>query len=181
MVISITIVIGGAAIPLAYGNAERSRTAGAASYVAGRFAAARLQAVRRSAHVAIRFVQAGDSYVLRTYVDGNRNGVLARDITSGIDTPISSEERLEERFAGVTFGILPEVTSVDPGEPFNPADPIQIGSSTFVSFSPIGSCTSGTVFIRALQRQQFAVRILGATGRTRILRFDFGSRTWQTP
>ena len=36
----------------------------------------------------------------------------------------------------------------------------------------------GTLFIRGLRGNQFAVRVLGATGRTRILEFNFGLRTW---
>ena len=60
-------------------------------------------------------------------------------------------------------------------------DPIQIGSSTLLSFNPNGSCTSGTVFIRGSGAHQFAVRVLGTTARTRILRFDFQGGTWRTP
>ena len=109
----------------------------------------------------------------RTYVDGNRNGVLARDIARGIDLPITANERLDYHFSGIEFGIQPNVTGIDPG-PFNTSDPIQIGSSTLLSFSPTGSSTSGTLFIRGLRGNQFAVRVLGATGRTRILEFNFG-------
>ena len=71
----------------------------------------------------------------RTYVDGNRNGVLTRDIARGIDLPITAVERLDYHLAGVEFGIHPNVTGIDPG-PFNTSDPIQIGSSTLLSFSP---------------------------------------------
>ena len=180
MVIAIIVIVSGAAIPLAYGNVDRTRAAGAARYVAGRMAMARFEAVRRSAHVAIRFVELGGEYSLRTYVDGNGNGVLSRDIGRGVDVPITLEERLNHHFPGVTFGILPNVTSIDAGQPFNPGDPVQIGSSTLLSFSPTGACTSGTIFIRGLRHTQFAVRVLGATGRTRVFEFNFGDGKWQT-
>ena len=177
MVMTLLVIVGGAAIPLAYGSVDRSRAAGAASYVAGRMATARFEAVKRSAHVAIRFVAQPDGYWLQTYVDGNRNGVLTRDIASGIDLPITANERLDYHFSGVEFGIQPFVTGIDPG-PFNTNDPVQIGSSTLLSFNPTGSSTSGTLFIRGLRGTQFAVRVLGATGRTRIFEFNFGARTW---
>ena len=177
MAMTIMVIVGGAAIPLAHASVDRTRAAAAAHYLAGRLALARFEAVRRSACVAIQFVQQADGYWLRTYVDGNRNGVLTRDITSGIDLPISAAERLDNHFTGIAFGIQPTVTGIDPG-PFNNTDPIQIGSSTLLSFSPTGSSTSGTLFIHGLRGNQFAVRVLGATGRTRILEFNFGSSTW---
>jgi len=177
--ISIMVIVGGAAIPLAHGSVDRTRAAGAASYVAGRMAMARFEAVRRSVHVAIRFVERSDGFWLQTYVDGNRNGVRSTDITLGIDVPITTEERLDYHFSGVTFGIRPLVTGIDPGQPFNQHDPIQIGSSTLLSFNPTGSSTSGTLFIRGPRVSQFAVRILGATGRTRTFEFHFGEGRWQ--
>ena len=179
LVVSVSIVISGAAIPLANNGVDRTRAAGAARYVAGRMASARFEAVRRSAYVAIRFVQSSDGFWLRTYIDGNRNGVLSGDITRGIDTPITAEERLDHHFSGITFGILPNVTGLDPGQPFNAGDPVQIGSSTLLSFSPLGSSTSGTLFICGQRGTQFAVRVLGATGRTRTFEFQFGEGRWQ--
>jgi hypothetical protein len=177
MAITVMVIVGGAAIPLANTSIDRTRAAGAASYVAGRLATARFEAVRRSAHVAIRFLQQPDGYWLQTFVDGNRNGVLASDISRGIDVAMTAAERLDYHFSGIVFGIQPDVTGIDPG-PFNTSDPIQIGSSTFVSFNPTGSCTSGTLFIHGLLGHQFAVRALGATGRTRVLEFNFRTGTW---
>lgn len=177
MALTVMVIVGGAAIPLAHASVDRTRAAAAANYLAGRLAIARFEAVRRSAYVAIQFVRQSDGYQMRSYVDGNRNGVLVRDITSGIDLPISAAEQLTYHFSGVEFGIRPNVIGIDPG-PFNASDPIQIGSSTLLSFSPHGSSTSGTLFLHGLRGNQFAVRVLGATGRTRILEFHFGSSTW---
>jgi type II secretory pathway pseudopilin PulG len=179
MVVSITIVASGAAIPLATNSVDRTRAAGAARYVAGRMATARFEAVRRSAFVAIRFVRDDAGFSLRSYVDGNRNGVLSGDITRGIDVPLTAGERLEHHYSGITFGILPNVTGLDPGQPFNAADPVQIGPTTLLSFSPLGSSTAGTLFIRGQRGTQFAVRVLGATGRTRTFEFNFGDARWQ--
>ena len=177
MAMTIMVIVGGAAIALAHSSVDRSRALGAASYVAGRMATARFEAVRRSACVAVRFSQQPDGYWLQMYVDGNRNGVRTSDIASGIDPPLTANERLDYHFSGVEFGIQPNVTGIDPG-PFNASDPIQIGSSTLLSFSPTGTSTSGTLFVRGLRGNQFAVRILGATGRTRILEFNFGKSVW---
>jgi type II secretory pathway pseudopilin PulG len=178
--IAIVVIVAGAVIPLLHGSIDRSRAAAAASYLAGRMARARFEAVKRSAAVAIRFVENTDGYWVRAYVDGNRTGVRTLDIALGLDRPITGDERLDHHFPGVTFGIQPNVTGLDPGQPFDAGDPVQIGPSTLLSFSPNGSSSSGTLFIRGQRSSQFAVRILGATGRTRVFEFNFGDSTWRT-
>ena len=177
MAITVMVIVAGAAIPLAHGTIDRSRAAGAANYVAGRLTLARFEAVRRSACVAIRFIERSDGYWMQTYVDGNRNGVLTRDIDDQIDKPITTDERLDYHFSGVAFGIQAGVTGIDAGS-FNASDPIQIGSTSLLSFSPTGSSTSGTLFIRGQRGNQFAVRLLGVTGRARVLEFNFGQGVW---
>lgn len=183
LTISLAIVgIGfGAAVPLAHSMLDRSRTAGAAVYVSGRLALARIEAVKRSAFVAMRFTPTDHGYIVRTYVDGNGNGVLAVDIVRGVDRPVGPEMRLEDQFPGVEFGIHPQTASIDPGETLNYDDPIQIGGSSLLSFNPNGSSTSGTLFIRGKDANQFAVRVLGTTARTRVFHFDFTRRVWRTP
>jgi hypothetical protein len=43
--------------------------------------------------------------------------------------------------------------------------------------SPDGTATSGTLYLQG-KRAQYAVRVLGATGRTRVLAFDRERQTW---
>lgn len=181
LVATTLLVIGAAtAIPFANTRIEHSRTAGAARYIANRLISARFEAVKRSANVAIQFVKQGEHYRFGTYVDGNGNGVLSRDIARGTDKLISPLEQLDQQFADVAFGIWPTVTAIDAGESLDVGDPIQLGSSTVLSFSPNGAATAGTLYIRGLRLNQFAVRVLGATGRTRILRYDFADRRWRS-
>jgi prepilin-type N-terminal cleavage/methylation domain-containing protein len=178
--IAVMAIVAGIAVPFAHNSVDRSRAAAAANYVAARLALARFEAVKRTAFVAIRFIPGGGGYFLQAYVDGNANGVLTSDIAMGIDSAISTEERIDYHFPGISFGIHPYVTALDPGQLLDPNDPIHIGSSTLLSFNPNGSSTSGTLFIRGQRFSQFAVRILGATGRTRVFEFDFGRGTWRS-
>jgi type II secretory pathway pseudopilin PulG len=174
------LIVGSAiAIPMAHAGLDRARTGAAARYVAGLAATARFEAAKRSAYVAIRFLQESGDYTIGTYVDGNGNGVLSRDIGGGIDTPIGPGSRLTDHFPGAAFGVWPGVTVIEGTGSLDPADPIQLGASTLLSFSPIGSATAGTVYIRGPRLNQFAVRVLGATGRTRVLRYDFADGTWR--
>lgn len=180
-VVTLMAIMAATAVPLALNSLDRSRAAGAASYVASRLMLARLDAVKRSTFVAVQFVSKPDGYWFRTYADGNGNGVLARDITRGLDPPIGADERLDRQFPGVTFGICAGVTPVIPGDPFDTSDPIQTGSSTVMSFNPNGSSTAGTLYIRGRRDTQFAVRVLGVTARARIFHFDFSDGKWRTP
>ena len=177
--ITVMVIVAGAAIPLAHGSIERSRAAAAARYVAVRLAVARFEAVKRSVFVAIRFTEHADGYRLQTFVDGNGNGVLSDDIAGSVDLPIGGVERIDFHFPGVSFGIFENVTSLDSAQILDTNDPVQIGPSTLFSFSPDGSSTSGTLYIRGRRASQFAVRVLGATGRGRIFQYDFENGTWR--
>jgi hypothetical protein len=177
---TIAAIMFGATVPIAHSMLDRSRVTAAAVYISSRIALTRMEAVKRSAYVAIRFFPRGDGYWFRTYVDGNHNGVLVTDISRGIDQPITPDVRLDQLFPGVSFGIHPNVGNLDPGDVLNHTDPVQIGSSTLLSFNPNGSATSGTLFIRGLGANQAAVRVLGTTARTRVLRFDFRGAVWRT-
>ena len=59
-----------------------------------------------------------------------------------------------------------------------PSDPVRLGRSDTLTFSPFGTATSGTIFLRSEQGRQYAVRVLGATGRTRILEFRHAAGAW---
>ena len=48
-----------------------------------------------------------------------------------------------------------------------------IGPAKILTMSPDGTATSGTLYLRGA-RSQYAVRVLGATGRTRVLKYDRG-------
>ena len=125
--------------------------------------------------MALRFDPAGADYTFAPFIDGNGNGLRATDISRGVDRPSGRAERLDEHFAGTAFGLLPGVPDMDGSTASS--DGVRIGSTSFLSLAPDGSATSGTVYVHS-RRGQYAVRILGATGRVRVFRYDTGSRTW---
>ncbi len=182
VVLGIVATAAGVAVPLLLSTLDASRTQGAARYLSGRLHLARMEAVKRSANVALRFEGEDTAYRYAIYMDGNGNGVLARDINSGVDPRIGAPEQIGEKFSGVVFGILEGVTGIDDSTPLGAgADPIRFGSSDLLSFSPLGSCTPGTLYLHGRGKQQVAVRVLGATGRVRLFRFDFWRRKWVAP
>ena len=163
------------AVPLVGSTVDDLRVAGAARHIASRVAAARIDAIRRSTTVGLRFVATGSDYTFLTYVDNNGNGLRTADITSGVDTALTTQERLRDKYPGAEFGLAAGIPDLDGAS--GSTDGVRVGTSRLLSVSPNGSATSGTLYIRG-RRGQYAVRILGATGRTRVFEYDTGARRW---
>jgi hypothetical protein len=177
--ISILVTLAAMTLPQLLSGLDDVRAGMAARYLAHRMGLARLEAIKRSARVGFRFESAGDGYRYAAYLDGNGNGLRTADITAGIDPILGEGERIGDRFAGVSFSLgdgIPDVDgSVAPG-----ASPVRFGSAGILTFTPLGTASSGTVYIRSRTGAQYAVRVLGVSARTRVLHFDTGQARWVT-
>lgn len=178
-VITIGVTLTAAAIPEYLTSLDDERARGAAHHIAGRLQRARMEAVMRSAMVGVQFTQTAAGYSYAVYLDGNRNGVLSRDIQRGVDRMIAATEQLPEQFTGVEFGAIPGLPPVDAGGTPPGIDPIRLGAGSIVSFSALGTSSSGTVYIRSRRDAQYAVRVFGETGRTRMWKFEPRTRQWK--
>ncbi|HXG56976.1 MAG TPA: prepilin-type N-terminal cleavage/methylation domain-containing protein [Vicinamibacterales bacterium] len=163
------------AVPLAGSTVEEIRTAAAARHVASRVAAARIDAVRRAATVALKFEEDGADYRFTSHLDLNGNGVRTAEIRRGVDATLTAAERLRDNYPGAVFGLLAGIPDLDGGQ--GNADGVRVGSSNILSLSPNGSATSGTLYVHG-RRSQYAVRVFGATGRTRVFHYDTGANRW---
>src|SRR5262245_7292667 len=168
-----------AAAPQLLAGLDEWRTRGAVRYLSGRIYQARMEAAVRNADTAVRFVQIGSTYEYSTVTDGNRNGVRSLDIQAGIDPVVHSKERLSDKFPGVEFGALPGLPPVDPAGAAPGSDPIRLGTSDMVTFTPLGASTPGSVYIRGRGKVQYVLRVFAETGKIRMLRFYPGSREWR--
>jgi type II secretory pathway pseudopilin PulG len=177
LTVAVSATVLALAVPLTSDAIDDMRTAMGARYLAGRIMDARMHAVRRGARIGLRFEAVAADYRFAEYLDGNGNGLRTAEITGGIDQEIASREFLRDHFPGVTFGLQANVPDVDGGRSTSASDGVRIGSSRILTLGPDGTATSGTVYIRG-RRRQYAVRILGATGRTRVLRFEAGVQQW---
>jgi type II secretory pathway pseudopilin PulG len=177
LVVAISVTMLAISIPLTGDALDDQRTRSAATYLSGRIGDARIEAIKRSTRVALRFEPAGWDYRFGEYLDGNGNGVRTADIASGVDRELASRSPLSAQFPGVTFGLLPGLPDLDDQRAMDASDGVRIGSSRILTLGPDGTATSGTLYLHGRQAQ-FAVRILGATGRTRVLRFDPGGQRW---
>ena len=155
---------------------ERYRTEGAVRYVAARLQGARQESVARGIFVAVRFEGTGPSLRFTTYGDGSRNGVSAQEIADGIDRALGPPGDLSG-FSGVEFGVEPGQVGPD-GTVLTSGDPIRFGASRMVSFSPLGTSSSGSVYIRSRRGGEYVVRVFGDTAKTQTLRFDRRRGQW---
>jgi type II secretory pathway pseudopilin PulG len=179
LVLGIVVTLTGIAIPQILATLDDYRVSGAARYVATRIQRTRMEAVSRSTAAAMQFVQTGGSYSFGVYSDGNGDGVRTQDIRDGIDPQMAAIERLPDTFSGVEFGLLPGLPPVDVGGAAPGEDPIKLGASNLLSYSPVGTSTSGSVYVRGRGQSQCVVRVFGDTGRTRVLKFDVRTRQWR--
>jgi hypothetical protein len=167
------------AVPVIGGTLERERTIVGAQYLSGQLQRARLESLQRGSAVAVRLEIVGERTGMRLYADGNGNGVLQRDIDRGIDRALAPLEWLDERSRGVALRVNQYVDDVGGAGELAPGDdPLRIGNTALLAFSPLGSATSGTLYVAARRGPQMAIRVFGATGRVRVLMFDARSRQW---
>jgi len=181
----VTVAVAGCvmamSVPRLDGALDVWRTRGAAFFVAERVGLTRMQSVRRGANVALRFEAEDGTFRLRTYADGNDNGVRGTDISSGYDPPLMAAERLDRLFPGARFGFIEGARLIDGTAVSVGDDPIRFGATRMLACAPAGTATSGTAYIRGRGSVQYAVVVLGATGRARVMRFDPVTRQWTTP
>jgi Tfp pilus assembly protein FimT len=167
--VGLIAVLTAIAVPQVLGTIESSRPIAAARYVSSQAMLARMRAVQRGASVAIRFDADARGFRFATYQDGNGNGVRAGDIATDVDREIQPAVRLFELFPGVDFALITNGQA---------ADPIQLSGTSLLTFTPNGTATSGSLYLRGRDGSQYVIRVLGATGRTRVLRFDEQQQVW---
>jgi len=132
--------------------------------------------MRSTAH-GLRFSASASDYTFATVADGNRNGVRTAELASGIDRVLSEPELIATHFAGVAFGFHEGIPDAD-GHAAGSLDGVRIGASRLLIVNADGTATSGTLYLRGRGRSQYAVRILGVTGRVRVLRYDAIRNRW---
>ena len=171
------VTLSAIAVPKLLTALDEYRAASAVRYLTTRFARARMEAIVRSRNVAVRFTQDAQGYSYAIYVDGNHDGVRTRDIQCGTDSPLAQPERLSANFPGVAFAVPVGLPPVDLGQPTN-GDPLKLGSGNLLSFSALGTSSSGSIYVRGRNGSQYVIRAFGETGRVRGLKFDLTTRRW---
>ena len=172
-------VLLGLSLPALTAGRDGARLLGAARHLASRVAWARAAAVRRGTTVGLRFTRDARGYLVRVYVDGNANGVRQADIARGVDEPLGPGFRIGDGHPGVRLGRVAAVPPLGSERPADTgSDPVRLGGGDVLTVTPLGTATSGTIYLRSRGGRQAAVRVLGATGRVRVMTFEDGGRGW---
>jgi len=177
--VALSTVMAAIAVPVIGGTLDRERTIVGTQYLAGELMRARLDALKRGRSVALRIEIVDGRTQFQLFADGNGNGVLQRDIDRGIDPPLSILQWLDDQARDIALRVNQEITDVAGAATLKAGDdPLRIGNTALLAFSPLGSATSGTLYVAAHRGPQMAIRVFGATGRVRVLLFDAQSRQW---
>lgn len=175
LALSLTMTVAGAAVPALIEISRSMRLRSAVGFMAGYLQQARLEAIRRSANVGVRFRAAEDDWVIGTYADTNGNGIRAADILAGVDAVIDVELPFSARAAAVRIARLADVPDVS-GAPGGTA--VRFGASAIASFDADGGASSGSLYLTD-GRTQIAVTVTPATGRVRARQWDPRQREWR--
>ena len=173
-------IMGAIVVPVIGGTLDRERTIIATQFVSGQLQRARLEALKRARMVAVHLVITGERTSIQLFVDGDGDGVRQHDIDQGIDPPLAPQEFVDDRSRGMSLRINQSVVDIGgAGELAAGDDPLRIGNTALLAFSPLGSSTSGTLYIAGHRGPQMAIRVFGGTGRVRVMTFDAQTRQWR--
>jgi len=176
LVMSLLIILASVAVPGTAQAIDSGRAREAAGFAASRLRQARQEAITKARQIAAVFELRQGRWVFSLCQDGNHNGIRRAEIAAGLDVCTEGPHDLEQMFPGNRVFVDPALAGPEGSPPS--ADPVRFGPTNIASFSPAGSCTPGTLYIRSKLGVQFAVRVGSATGRTRILKYDTGNHTW---
>lgn len=144
------------------------------------FYRARSCAIARNRNVGLKFRKNGPRYEWTLYADGNGNGVLSREIASGVDPEVGVylPWSRNDVLPGIMNGIpVPDPTT--PGRFLDRIDdPIRFNNSDICSFSGMGESTPGSVYLWDGRDRMAVVRVFGATAKVRTLYYRRGEKGW---
>ena len=144
------------------------------------FYRARSSAIARNRNVGLKFRKNGPRHEWTVYVDGNGNGVLSSEISSGVDPELGVY--LPWSRNDVLPGIMNDIRVPDPSTPGRYLDriddPIRFNNSDICSFSGIGESTPGSIYLWDGRNRMAVVRVFGATAKVRTLYYRRGEKGW---
>lgn len=178
-VVTIMAIIALCAAPSFGSYRRRASVVSQANELREIFRAVRSRAIARSSHAGVKFVRSGELWTYALYDDGDGDGIRTDDINSGVD-PRYAGPKVLTQFHLAAIALLPYPIRDPDGDPLPPtSSPVQFNRSTICSFAAGGTGTPGTIYITDGGGELYAVRVYGASGRVRMLRYDGGRKRWE--
>ncbi len=160
-----------------------ARAAAAARNLALTFHALRWKSVSLNAGHGLLFEQDAAGWRWLEVRDGNGNGLRTAEVRSGTDRTLSGPHRLGDKHPRIALGfppggpiprIPPRPGSLSPSD-----DPVRFGHTKLVSFTPLGTSSSGTVYLTDGRDELFGVLLFGPTARVRVWRYTRTGGAWK--
>jgi hypothetical protein len=144
---------------------------------------ARSHARRLSTNVGVKFYPQAGRVAYACFRDGDGDGVRTNDINAGVDPQVTPLRLLAHLRGQLGFGFPPGRPPRDPGDPTRRldrlTDPVRFNDSDLASFGPLGTSTPGSLYVTDGRRELSVVRLLGWTGKVRVLRWDPDADVWR--
>ena len=182
VVLALAGLLAGAAVPSLSGLRERAAIRGAARGLVALMRTLRSRAIAEGRSLALVFERDGRGWRYRLHADGDGDGVRTSDIADGTDPALGPYVRIGDQWSGVDLGFLPlsrvRKLPSSTGWLASLDDPVQLGATDVLSFSPKGDATSGSLFLADAGSQMAAIVLFGPTVRVRVYRYDVTDEEW---
>lgn len=182
--LSIGLAIAASMTPDALRLTAGARVRLAATEIASVLHTARDVALRSGDNAAVKFFPVnGGKVTFAIYRDGDGDGVLSRDIETGVDPPVGPAHQLRHLGQHVRFGFPQGPPPRDPSDPRRfldrLEDPIRFNRSDLASFNPLGGSTPGSLYLTDGRHHLIVVRLLGITGRIKVMKYVRPTEEWK--
>lgn len=184
VVVAILGLVATLTLPDLFRLTRGARVSLASRELQGALRLARSEAIRRGTKVGVKFRSDGRGrHSFTLYRDGDGDGVLTRDIDSGVDPPLSPPRELVHLGQQIRLGFPAGPAPRDPGDPSRRLtrldDPIRFNRSDIASFNHLGASTPGSLYVTDGHHFLSAVRVFGRTGKVKIMRYDVLTEMWR--
>lgn len=178
--LAILSITAGLTAAAAHAYAGMSSLRAASHEIASVFSQARSRALFRNSYAGVKWIARDGDLTLQIHDDGDGDGVRNDDIDSGVDPLFFGPITVKSRWPKVTVAFIPGFLARDPkGNPVGDlSDPIRFGRSDIASFSPVGDCSPGSVWLGDGKSRQALVRLTPGSATIGIYEWVGSRRTW---
>ncbi len=144
-----------------------------------------LQAVANDARLsatdmAVTLTQPVDGVAMfQVLEDGNGNGVRVAEVAAGVDHHVGGPRPAFTEGSARLAIAQPVPTTDQSGTLPAGSAPVRFGIAPYISFSPRRAGASGSIYVVGPNRAHYAIRVLGSTGRLRLLCLNDTAFTWE--
>ncbi len=179
---TLAMLVGAATLPAMGQFLSSVRTTAGTRLLVVRLQGVRAKSISRARSHGLLFERDALGWFWFEIVDGDGDGLRTADVREGIDPALSGPHRLGDLLPHVDLGFplgrtIPRVPPRS-GWIRDLQRPVRLGNSSILAFSPLGTSSSGTLYVSDGSRGLMAIVIYGRTGRIRVWRHDAEGERW---